>query len=72
MVRDCVPLSVAELKEIKRRVSRPLLLKGVLSHWDAEKALEAGAGVIVVSNHGAHTIDYLPHPLTSSDQDASR
>ena len=25
--------------------------------------MKAGADVIVVSNHGAHTIDYLPHPL---------
>jgi len=68
MVRDCVPISVAELKEVKRRVSHPLLLKGVLSPWDAEKALEVGADIIVVSNHGAHTIDYLPHPLEVMDE----
>ena len=68
MVRDCVPISVAELKEVKRRVSRPLLLKGVLSHWDAEKALEIGADIIVVSNHGGHTVDYLPHPLEIMDE----
>ncbi len=63
MARDCSPISVGELKEIKQKVSRPLVLKGILSPWDAEKALEVGANVIVVSNHGAHTIDYLPHPL---------
>ena len=45
-----------------------MLLKGVLSRWDAEKALEVGADVIVVSNHGAHTIDYLPHPLEVMDE----
>lgn len=63
MVRDCSPISVDEIKEIKRRISRPLVLKGILSAEDADRALEAGADVIVVSNHGAHTIDYLPHPL---------
>ncbi len=68
MVRDCTPMSVDELKEIKQRVTRPLVLKGILSPWDAERALEVGADVIVVSNHGAHTIDYLPHPLEVMDE----
>lgn len=62
-VRDCTPMSISELKEIKKKVSRPLVLKGILSQWDAGRALEVGADVIVVSNHGAHTVDYLPHPL---------
>jgi len=52
-------------------ISRPFILKGVLSPWDAEKALEAGADIIVVSNHGGHTIDYLPHPLEVLDEIAS-
>lgn len=63
MAKGCSPISVDELKEIKQKISRPLVLKGILSPWDAEKALEVGADVIVISNHGAHTIDYLPHPL---------
>lgn len=67
MVTGCSPMSVSELKEIKQMISRPLVLKGVLSPWDADKALGAGADVIVVSNHGAHTIDYLPHPLEVLD-----
>jgi 4-hydroxymandelate oxidase len=68
MARDCAPMSVEELKEIKQKVSRPLVLKGILSPWDAERALEVGADVIIVSNHGAHTIDYLPHPLEVMDE----
>ena len=63
MATGCTPLAVDELKEFRRKVNRPLVLKGILSPWDAQKALEVGADVIVVSNHGAHTIDYLPHPL---------
>jgi len=68
VVRDCSPISVEEIKEIKQKISRPLVLKGILSARDAEKALEAGADLIVVSNHGAHTIDYLPHPLEVMDE----
>ena len=29
----------------------------------AERALEAGADLVVISNHGVHTLDYLPHPF---------
>jgi 4-hydroxymandelate oxidase len=60
---DCSPLSSKELEEIRKRVSLPLVFKGVLSKEDALKSVEAGADAIVVSNHGAHTLDYLPHPL---------
>jgi len=49
VARDCSPMSVDELKEIKRSVSRPFVLKGILSPWDAESALKVGADVIVVS-----------------------
>ena len=68
MATGCSPISVDELREIKQKISRPMVLKGILSPWDAEKALEVGADVIVVSNHGAHTIDYLPHPLEVMDE----
>lgn len=68
MASGCTPISVGELREIKEAVKRPLVLKGVLSPWDAEKSLEVGANLIVVSNHGAHTIDSLPHPLEVMDE----
>ncbi len=68
MAGGCSPISVAELRDIKKNLSCPLVLKGILSSWDAEKALEVGADAIVVSNHGAHTIDYLPHPLEVMDE----
>jgi isopentenyl diphosphate isomerase/L-lactate dehydrogenase-like FMN-dependent dehydrogenase len=60
---DCVPFTMDELESIRREVSCPLIFKGILSQWDALRALEAGADALVVSNHGAHTLDYLPHPL---------
>ena len=66
-VEDCAPLSFKELEEIRKRVTLPLIFKGVLSRADAVKSLDAGADGIVVS-HGAHILDYLPHPLQVMDE----
>ena len=68
MATDCAPLSLAEVKEIRKAVSLPLILKGVLSPIDAMKSIDAGADGIIVSNHGAHTLDYLPHPFQVMDK----
>ena len=68
MAKDCTPLSLAELKEIRKKVSCPLIFKGVLSQDDAAKSVDAGADGILVSNHGAHTLDYLPHPFQVMDE----
>ncbi len=68
MASDCSPLSLTELKEIRKQVSVPLIFKGVLSKEDAEKSLEAGADGLFLSNHGAHTLDYLPHPFQVMDE----
>jgi isopentenyl diphosphate isomerase/L-lactate dehydrogenase-like FMN-dependent dehydrogenase len=68
MASDCFPLSLAELKEVRRTVSLPLIFKGILSRQDAIKSIEAGADGIMVSNHGAHTLDYLPHPFQVMDE----
>ncbi len=68
MASDCTPLSLQELKGIRDRVSGPLIFKGVLSREDAIKSIDAGADGILVSNHGAHTLDYLPHPFQVMDE----
>jgi isopentenyl diphosphate isomerase/L-lactate dehydrogenase-like FMN-dependent dehydrogenase len=68
IARDCSPLSFKELVQVRESVEGPLIFKGVLSREDAEKSLAAGADGIVISNHGAHTLDYLPHPLQVMDQ----
>jgi isopentenyl diphosphate isomerase/L-lactate dehydrogenase-like FMN-dependent dehydrogenase len=65
---DCAPLSLQELKDIRKNVSCPLICKGILSRRDAEKCVEAGADGMVISNHGAHTLDYLPHALQVMDE----
>ncbi len=63
VAKNCAPFSMTELAEIRKRVDRPLVFKGVLSAHDAKRSAEAGADAVMVSNHGAHTLDYLPHPL---------
>ena len=67
-VTGCAPLSMRELLKIRERVSGPQIFKGVLSRSDAIKSVDAGADGIMVSNHGGHTLDYLPHPLQVMDE----
>lgn len=57
------PLSSEEIKEIMESSDLPFVLKGILSLEDAEKAMEIGVKNLIVTNHGGHTLDYLPHPL---------
>ncbi len=57
------PKSMTEMERLVASTGLPFILKGVLSARDAEKALQVGAGGIVVSNHGGAIIDYAAHPL---------
>jgi isopentenyl diphosphate isomerase/L-lactate dehydrogenase-like FMN-dependent dehydrogenase len=56
------PKSLDDIKSFIGATGLPFILKGILSEGDAEKALEAGAGGIVVSHHGG-IIDYAVPPL---------
>jgi len=57
------PLSVDELKKIKQNLSKPFIVKGVLSVNDAVQAVEAGADAIIVSNHYGTVLDYAQAPI---------
>lgn len=52
--------SVAELREIIEAAGVPFIVKGVMTVRGAEKAIEAGAAGIVVSNHGGRVLDGTP------------
>ena len=52
--------TVAELKEIIAYAGVPFILKGIMTVKGAQKALEAGAAGIVVSNHGGRVLDQCP------------
>ena len=52
--------TVAELGEIIAAAGVPFLIKGIMTVRGAQKALEAGAAGIVVSNHGGRVLDGTP------------
>ena len=52
--------SVAELKEIIDYAKVPFIVKGIMSVEGAQKAINAGAQGIVVSNHGGRVLDGTP------------
>ncbi|XP_038998211.1 (S)-2-hydroxy-acid oxidase GLO1-like [Hibiscus syriacus] len=48
--------------------SLPILVKGVLTAEDARIAVQAGAAGIIVSNHGARQLDYVPATITALEE----
>ena len=54
------PKTAAQVKEICRSTSLPVIIKGIMSGEDAFKVAEAGAQGIVVSNHGGRALDHTP------------
>lgn len=48
------------LDEIRKEWDGPMLVKGLLSVADAERALAAGVDGLIVSNHGGRQIDAVP------------
>ena len=45
---------------LRQHTRLPLVLKGITHPLDARRAVEHGAAVIIVSNHGGRTLDTLP------------
>lgn len=54
------PKSLEELKEVKKHLQVPFILKGIMTVEEAELAIQAGADAIVVSNHGGRILDHTP------------
>ena len=52
--------TVQELRKIIEYAGVPFILNGIMTVRGAQKALEAGAAGIVVSNHGGRVLDYVP------------
>lgn len=52
--------SVEELRDIAKAVGVPFIVKGVMTVKGAQKAMEAGAAAIIVSNHGGRVQDQCP------------
>jgi 4-hydroxymandelate oxidase len=52
--------TLSEMKELVKSTSLPVIFKGIMCREDAEIAVEAGAAVIGVSNHGGRVLDHTP------------
>jgi len=53
----------ADLKWIRDHWRGPIVVKGVLTGDDARRAVDEGAGAVVVSNHGGRQLDCVPASL---------
>jgi L-lactate dehydrogenase (cytochrome) len=52
-----------DLRWIKELWNGPLVIKGVLTGYDARRAIDAGADALVVSNHGGRQLDTVSATL---------
>ena len=52
--------SVEEMREIISYAERPFIIKGIMTPAGAQKAVDAGAAAIVVSNHGGRVQGCVP------------
>lgn len=52
-----------DIRELRRRWPRILMVKGILSAEDARRAVGCGADAVVVSNHGGRCLDAAVAPM---------
>lgn len=57
-----------DLERVRHRWSKPLLIKGIMSVADAQRAHERGADGIILSNHGGRQMDDAMAPLEILEQ----
>ncbi|XP_039144994.1 peroxisomal (S)-2-hydroxy-acid oxidase GLO4-like isoform X2 [Dioscorea cayenensis subsp. rotundata] len=61
-------LSWKDIEWLRSITKLPILLKGILTAEDARKAVEAGVAGIIVSNHGARQLDYVPASISALEE----
>lgn len=52
------PASLKDIEWLRREVSLPVVVKGIMGAEDARLAVGAGANALVVSNHGGRLLDF--------------
>ena len=52
-----------DIRELRRRWPRTLMVKGILRAEDARRAVELGADAVIVSNHGGRCLDSAVAPI---------
>ncbi|XP_077245459.1 glycolate oxidase 1-like [Tasmannia lanceolata] len=61
-------LSWKDVKWLQSITKLPILLKGVVTAEDTRIAIQAGAAGIIVSNHGARQLDYVPATISCLEE----
>lgn len=61
-------LSWKDVKWLQSITSMPILVKGVITAEDARLAVHSGAAGIIVSNHGARQLDYVPATISALEE----
>eukprot|EP00899_Mesostigma_viride_P013120 jgi/Mesvir1/21809/Mv04199-RA.1 len=61
-------LSWKDITWLKSITSLPILVKGVLTAEDAKLSIQYGAAGIIVSNHGARQLDYVPATIDALEE----
>jgi 4-hydroxymandelate oxidase len=67
-----VPVTWRDVEWLRSIARVPVLLKGILDADDAERAIEAGADGVMVSNHGARNLDSVPATIDALREVAPR
>ncbi|KAL6546370.1 Lactoylglutathione lyase [Orobanche minor] len=61
-------LNWKDVKWLQTITKLPILVKGVLTAEDANLAVQAGVAGIIVSNHGARQLDYVPATIMALEE----
>ncbi|KAI3712186.1 hypothetical protein L1987_70736 [Smallanthus sonchifolius] len=61
-------LSWKDVKWLQTITTMPILVKGVITAEDTRLAVQAGAAGIIVSNHGARQLDYVPATILALEE----
>ncbi|XP_020240529.1 (S)-2-hydroxy-acid oxidase GLO1 [Cajanus cajan] len=61
-------LNWKDIKWLQTITSLPILVKGVLTAEDTRIAVQVGAAGIIVSNHGARQLDYVPATIMALEE----
>ncbi len=72
IVPDRISITWRDIEWLRSIARVPVLLKGILDHDDAERAIDAGVDGIIVSNHGARNLDTVPATIDALPAIAAR
>jgi 4-hydroxymandelate oxidase len=66
------PTTWKDIDWVRGETDLPVILKGILSPEEADRAVKAGASAVLVSNHGGRNLDTLPATIDVLPEIAQR